>query len=418
MTMKQHFSLRKNATFSFFAWLQIFLQVFFPVASMISHSALAQSVTSTNSIQSPFAVDRNTSSAPKDSTQLPYGDTMNSLARSLSSNGTEGVASSAKSAATSYASSSAQEWLSQFGTARVQLSIDDNGSWDDSAIDYLAPLYDNKKSMLFTQLGLRAPDGRITGNMGMGVRTFYLENWMFGGNVFFDDDFTGKNRRVGVGAEAWTNNLKLSANTYVGTTEWHSSRDFNDYYEKPADGYDVRAEGYLPSYPQLGAKVMYEQYYGNNVALFDKDHLQSDPSTVTIGLSYTPVPLITAAIDYKRGQDSMDETTFGIGFRYTLGQSWAKQISPSQVAIQRSLAGSRYDLVERNNEIVLQYKKKLLDDILSDMTLMLTKDNSPADGASSNIVTVHAITGSGAPARNTAINWSTTGMPSSAPQPA
>ncbi|WET42307.1 inverse autotransporter beta domain-containing protein [Citrobacter enshiensis] len=61
-----------------------------------------------------------------------------------------------------------------------------------------------------------------------------------------------------------------------GTTEWHQSRDFNDYNEKPADGYDVRAEGYLPACPQLGAKLMYEQYYGDKVALFDTDHLQSN----------------------------------------------------------------------------------------------------------------------------------------------
>lgn len=247
----------KNNIFRFFTWLQIFLQVTFPLVSVIPHNATAQSSTSAEISPSPFSVDRNENSSVTGIAALPYGDTMSSLASALSSNGTDGIASTAKSTATGYASSSAQQWLSQFGTARVQLNVDDNGNWDDSAIDFLAPLYDNKKSMLFTQLGIRAPDGRVTGNLGMGVRTFYLENWMFGGNVFFDDDFTGKNRRVGVGAEAWTDNLKLSANTYVGTTDWHSSRDFDDYYEKPADGYDVRAEGYLPAYPQLGAKLMY-----------------------------------------------------------------------------------------------------------------------------------------------------------------
>ena len=95
--------------------------------------------------------------------------------------------------------------------------------------------------MLFTQLGIRAPDGRTTGNIGLGVRTFYVRDWMFGGNVFFDDDFTGENRRIGFGAEAWTNYLKLSANTYIGTSQWHNSGDFDNYNEKPADGYDVRA---------------------------------------------------------------------------------------------------------------------------------------------------------------------------------
>ncbi|WET41338.1 Ig-like domain-containing protein [Citrobacter enshiensis] len=374
----------------------------------MSHSALAQSSISTNISQSPFAVDKNTSSAPKNTTTLPYGDTMSSLASSLSSNSAEGVASSAKSVATGYASSSAQQWLSQFGTARVQLNVDDNGNWDDSAIDFLAPLYDNKKSMLFTQLGLRAPDGRITGNMGMGVRTFYVEDWMFGGNVFFDDDFTGKNRRIGMGAEAWTNNLKLSANTYVGTTEWHQSRDFNDYNEKPADGYDVRAEGYLPAYPQLGAKLMYEQYYGDKVALFDTDHLQSNPSAVTTGLSYTPVPLVQLAVNYKRGQDSLDDTQFQVNFRYDLGRPWAYQVDPESVRLERSLAGSRYDLVERNNQIVLQYKKKDQQNV-SNLSLQVTVDNSPSDGLTPNSAQVYATDKDGQPVRNAPIVWSTTG---------
>nr|WP_227719234.1 Ig-like domain-containing protein [Obesumbacterium proteus] len=333
---------------------------------------------------------------------------MSSLASSLSSNGADGVANSAKSAATGYASSSAQQWLSQFGTARVQLNVDDNGNWDDSAIDFLAPLYDNKKSMLFTQLGLRAPDGRITGNMGMGVRTFYVDNWMFGGNVFFDDDFTGKNRRVGLGAEAWTNNLKLSANTYVGTTDWHQSRDFDDYNEKPADGYDVRAEGYLPAYPQLGAKLMYEQYYGDKVALFDTDHLQSNPSAVTTGLSYTPIPLVQLAVNYKRGQDSMDDTQFQINFRYDLGRPLAYQLDPESVRLERSLAGSRYDLVERNNQIILQYQKKDQQSV-SNLNLQVTVDNSPSDGLTPNTAQVFAADKDGQPVRNAPIVWSTSG---------
>lgn len=407
--MKQSPPIKQTLTYRFVIWVQVLLQIIFPLASILPHNVLAENASSTNIAQSPFSVDRNNSSLPQDTTALPYGNTMSGLASSLSSNGADGIASSAKSAATGYAASSTQQWLSQFGTARVQLNVDDNGNWDDSAIDFLAPLYDNKKSLLFTQLGLRAPDGRTTGNLGMGVRTFYTEDWMFGGNVFFDDDFTGKNRRIGIGAEAWTNNLKLSANTYAGTTEWHSSRDFDDYNEKPADGYDVRAEGYLPAYPQLGAKLMYEQYYGDNVALFDKDHLQSDPSAVTVGLSYTPVPLITATVDYKRGQDSMDETKFGINFRYAIGQSWGEQISPSQVAIQRSLAGSRYDLVERNNEIVLQYKKKDVGNALSDMTLVSVKDNSPADGTATNTVTAQATASDGSPVKNATISWSVTG---------
>ena len=314
----------------------------------------------------------------------------------------------AASMASNYAADSVEHWLQQFGTARVQLNVDDKGNWDNSAVDLLMPFYANKYSYTFTQLGLRAPDGRTTGNIGLGMRMFN-ENWMYGGNIFFDNDFTGQNRRIGFGAEAWTNYLKFSANTYFAISNWHDSRDFDDYYEKPANGFDTRAEGYLPSLPQLGAKIMYEQYYGSNVALFDKDHLQNNPSAITVGLNYTPIPLITAGIDYKRGQDSIDETQITLNFRYSFGQSFKSQISPSEVDGLRQLNSSRYDLVDRNNEIVLQYKKKAQDAALANLKLYSVKDNSPADGITANGITVQAVAIDGTPVKNAVINWSSGG---------
>lgn len=314
----------------------------------------------------------------------------------------------ATSMASNYAADSVEHWLQQFGTAKVQLNVDDNGNWDNSAADLMVPIYNNEHSYAFTQLGLRAPDGRTTGNFGLGVRTFN-DKWMYGGNIFFDNDFTGHNQRIGFGAEAWKNYLKFSANTYIGISNWHNSHDFDDYDEKPADGFDLRTEGYLPSLPQLGAKVMFEKYYGSNVALFDKDHLQSNPSAVTVGLNYTPIPLITAGIDYKQGQDSTNETQFTLDFRYSFGQSFKSQISPAEVDGLRQLSGSRYDLVDRNNEIVLQYKKKAQDDAIADIKRVNIKDRSPADGITANEITVEAVTAGRSPVKNAVINWSSSG---------
>lgn len=339
-----------------------------------------------------------------------YNDELTTAAQDLASSDTHALKTTSKNLATSATASGMESWLNQFGTARIQLNVDENGSWRDSAFDYLLPVYDNKNAVLFSQFGLRAPNGRLTTNLGLGVRTFYVENWMFGGNVFFDHDYDGGNRRVGVGGEAWTDNLKISANGYFGTTDWHTSHDLNGYDEKPADGFDLRVEGYLPAYPQLGANLMYEKYYGDNVALFDKDDLQKNPSAVTVGVSYTPIPLATAGVDYKRGQDSHDEVHFSMNLRYVIGESWQSQISPDNVALRRSLAGSRYDLVERNNEIVMQYqKKKQQTAVLADMSLTSVRDHSPADGASTNQIVVHAITTDGKPAQNAAIRWSVSG---------
>ncbi|KGT85990.1 molybdenum cofactor biosynthesis protein, partial [Erwinia typographi] len=239
------------------------------------------------------------------------------------------------------------------------------------------------------------------------VRTFWQNGWMYGGNVFFDDDFTGKNRRVGLGGEAWTDYLRLSANTYVGTTQWHGSRDFDDsWQEKPADGYDVRAEGWLPAFPQLGGKLVWEQYYGSQVALFDKDHLQRNPHAVTAGLTYTPVPLVTLGVDQKQGAGQHDTQAL-LGLHWTMGQNWRWQTDPANVAALRTLAGSRYELVNRNNEIVMQYRKNP-DEGVAYLALTVLTDNSPADGVSRDVLQVLATNRKGQPVRNTAVSWSLT----------
>lgn len=383
------FHLRFSAKIKIIVWGQIVAQLLLPIMTTFPAHAVQHDIHS-------------------NSASMPYGDTMSTLASAISDNGSEGLKSAAQNAATGAAASTVEEWLNNFGTAKVNLSVDNDGNWDQSSIDLLTPIYDNKKAVWFTQFGLRAPDDRVTGNIGTGVRTFYTENWMFGGNIFFDNDFTGKNRRVGFGAEAWTNYLKLSANSYVGTTNWHDSRDFDDYYEKPADGFDIRAEAYLPEYPQVGAKAMYEKYYGNNVALFDTDHLQSNPSAVTLGISYTPIPLVSLATNYRKGQDSMDDAQFQVNVRYDFGHDWRYQVNPDNVRAMRTLAGSRYDLIERNNQIILQYKKKEEQGV-SKLAIQAITDNSPADGLTQNTLQAIATNRDNVPVANAPITWATTG---------
>ncbi|HFI8109881.1 TPA: inverse autotransporter adhesin YeeJ, partial [Escherichia coli] len=51
---------------------------------------------------------------------------------------------------------------------------------------------------------------------------------------------------------------------------------------------------------------------------------------------------------------------FAVDFTWQPGSAMQKQLDPNEVAARRSLAGSRYDLVDRNNNIVLEYRKKEL----------------------------------------------------------
>ena len=403
-------------------WVQVILQAGLPLYNIIPSAIYAADTSSLLSVanpgvasHSPFSIDHelnNMDDAGSIDTDmpLPYSAEMSQAAR-LMANGN--AADSARSLASGEASSAVQGWLSQFGTARVQINTDRHGSWGHSAADLLVPLYDNQQSLLFVQGGIRKPSDRLTGNLGAGVRTFWENGWMYGGNVFFDKDFTGNNRRVGIGGEAWTDYLRLSANTYIGTSQWHTSRDFDGtWQEKPADGYDVRAEGWLPSYPQLGAKLVWEQYYGKQVALFDKDHLQHNPHAITAGVEYTPVPLVTVGVDQKLGAGEHD-TQVGLDFRWTFGQNWQWQTAPENVRSSRTLNGSRYELVNRNNEIVLQYRKSP-DEGVAHLTETLVTDNSPADGVTRNSVQVLATNRNGQPVASAPVSWSATGDGSAA----
>ncbi|WP_319928699.1 inverse autotransporter beta domain-containing protein [Xenorhabdus santafensis] len=250
-----------------------------------------------------------------------------------------------------------QKWLSQFGKAKIQFSLDRKGKLDNSSLDLLFPLYDNKAEWLFfSQIGYRNKDSRNTVNFGLGGR-YFTADWMYGLNTFYDYDTTGNNKRFGLGGEFWADYIKLSANTYWRLNGWHQSVKEKDYEERPANGFDLNGEFFLPSHPNLGGKLSYEQYFGDNVALFNRNTRQKNPSLGKIGLTYTPIPLMTVGIDYKYGSGGHSEALFQANINYRFGVPFSAQISPGYVASMRTLAGSRYDLVERNNNIVLDYRK-------------------------------------------------------------
>lgn len=184
---------------------------------------------------------------------------------------------------------------------------------------------------------------------------------MSGINFFFDHDLSRYHSRAGIGAEYWRDYLKLSSNGYLRLTNWRSAPELdNDYEARPANGWDVRAEGWLPAWPHLGGKLVYEQYYGDEVALFDKDDRQSNPHAITAGLNYTPFPLMTFSAEQHQGKQGENDTRFAVDFTWRPGSAMQKQLDPNEVAARRSLAGSRFDLVDRNNNIVLEYRKKEL----------------------------------------------------------
>ncbi|QIQ20641.1 inverse autotransporter beta domain-containing protein [Zophobihabitans entericus] len=256
----------------------------------------------------------------------------------------------------------AQDFLGRFGTAQLGFNVSDEGRLNNVSVKLFSPWYDSENTLIFSQMSFQEYENdRRIGNFGIGQRWDVADkSWLLGYNVFLDHDFQRAHNRLGLGLEAWSDYMKLAINYYYPLSDWKVSRDFDNYLERAARGFDVRFQGYLPSYPHLGGSLMFEQYFGDEVALFGKDNLQKDPYAVTIGVDYTPVPLFTIRGEHKQGQDSQTDAKLDVTMNYRIGVPLKDQLDPDMVAAARSLRGSRYDLVDRNNFIVLEYKANKL----------------------------------------------------------
>ncbi|WP_215471646.1 inverse autotransporter beta domain-containing protein [Escherichia coli] len=115
---------------------------------------------------------------------------------------------------------------------------------------------------------------------------------------------------------------------------------------------------FTPDNAMLGANVFYDYDLSrsHSRAGFGVEYWRD--YFVTGGISYTPVPLIKFSAQHKQGQSNTHDTTFGVEFNYRPGVSLAEQLSSDNVAVMREVQNRRYDFVERNNNIVLEYKKK------------------------------------------------------------
>lgn len=258
--------------------------------------------------------------------------------------------------ATGAATQSVKQWMEQYGNARVTFSVDDRLQYNGASADLLVPLNDNDSNdVIFTQVGITDKEHYTTANLGAGQRLFF-DSYMLGYNAFLDQELRNQHTRLGAGIEYWRDYLKVAANVYAGVSGWKESKQLEDYEERPASGFDLRADAWLPAYPQLGGRLRFEQYFGDQVGLISASDRQSDPTAVTLGVNYTPVSLITAGVD-QRFSSGKSDTQFNLQFNYQLGTPLNQQLDPEHVKDRRTLIGSRLDFVDRNNAMVMEYRK-------------------------------------------------------------
>ncbi|MGG7446719.1 YchO/YchP family invasin [Kosakonia oryzendophytica] len=248
-----------------------------------------------------------------------------------------------------------ESWLSPWGSATVDLNVDNEGNFTGSHGDWFLPLQDNNRYLTWSMLGLTQQDAGLVGNAGIGQRWISGE-WLLGYNTFYDTLLDDNQGRAGLGAEAWGEYLRFSANYYQPLSNWDDQTA--TLQQRMARGYDVTAQARLPFYQQLNTSVSLEQYFGDSVDLFDTGTGYHNPVAVKLGLNYTPVPLVTLTAEHKQGESGASQNDLGLKVNYRFGVPLWKQLSASEVAESRSLRGSRYDSPTRSTTPVFEYRQR------------------------------------------------------------
>ncbi|EBV7187989.1 hypothetical protein ZL73_22685 [Salmonella enterica subsp. enterica serovar Braenderup] len=295
------------------------------------------------------------------------------------------------------------KWLGSYGYARINIASGTNQQQGRYSGDFLLPVFDSENALLFSQIGIREHNDRTYANYGIGIR-YFPASYMTGINLFIDRDYTGGNSRLGIGGEYFYDYLKISSNLYKGMTDWHDSTDFNgEWSEKPADGFDVRIDGNLPFFPAVSLKASAEKYYGNNVSVLSRKKLRSHPVIISSGINYTPIPLLTFSLDGSKS-GSTSGLQAGIQFSLNFSHDINWHLTPEKEKGIQINKSEKYNFVNRNNVITMQYKEKKR---TPEYRIILTviRNNSPADGITENIVQAQVIDVNYHPLPDTKVEW-------------
>jgi hypothetical protein len=245
--------------------------------------------------------------------------------------------------------------LSPWGKATIDFNVDDSGGFSGSHGDWFVPLQDTSRYLNWSQVGFTQQDSGLVGNLGVGQR-WNAGNWRIGYNTFYDNLIDENIARTGLGAEVWGESLQFSANYYQPLSHW----DYRSatLQQRMARGYDITAQANLPFWQKLNTSLSVEQYFGDNVDLFDSGTGYHNPVAVKLGLSYTPVPLVTMTAHHKQGESGVSQNDLGLKLNYQFGVPLWKQLSAQELTQSGSLRGTRYDNPVRNTLPVFEYRQR------------------------------------------------------------
>ncbi len=241
-----------------------------------------------------------------------------------------------------------------FDTVEVRTNLKEGNSMVD--IGVLKAYGENPNSFLFNQINLNRYDDRTTLNLGLGYRRLNAEEtWMTGVNAFYDHEFPDDHKRNGVGFEVVSSVLESRVNSYHGTTGYIKDKSGTD--SKVLDGRDMGFKVALPYLPGMMFGMNAVQWKGVDGLKDQKMRKYTLGGNLSDNLSLSYV-----RTDYK---DASKKDTDSISLNYTWAFGQEKHVRPTLFTLAdkayefKKLGAERYDLVQRENNLVKKKSGKL-----------------------------------------------------------
>ncbi|ANY18323.1 hypothetical protein AW878_02915 [Bordetella pseudohinzii] len=220
-------------------------------------------------------------------------------------------------------------------------------------------VYRSGRNTGLVQLGAHNQNDRPTANVGAVYRREVNDALMVGVNGFLDYEFGKQHLRGSVGVEAIAPEFSLYGNVYAPISGWKGAKRDNRREEKPASGMDVGVS-YRPAFaPGLSLKASHFRWNGAHVDYFDNGRTQAGAKGFKVGVEYRPVPLVSVGLEQTKVIGGGRETRVQLGLSINLSEPLSKQLQrDTSGAPAFSLDARRHALVERENRIVLNTRRK------------------------------------------------------------
>ena len=237
-----------------------------------------------------------------------------------------------------------------FDNAEISITSTDSGPKFNARVLKAFDMNPNDGAFNYGELGFIDNDDRQTLNIGYGIRLLDpSEMVMYGGNVFFDQEWPNNHQRASIGIEMVTSPLRLSANRYYALSGGRGLS--GDITEKAMSGHDMNAKIAFPYLPYLFLDYSKFRWYG-------EDGL-SDVKGQTVGISGALSDSFSIEVDRKTYSDNTyaAQNSARLTYRYVPGSEKSPSLfTPSAVpyVLERLDARQKYAMTNRENEIQKQ----------------------------------------------------------------